>query len=43
MRFKDFSLSAWVAGALAVLISYCGPLVIFIQAAQAGGMDAQTL
>ncbi|MEG2879584.1 MAG: benzoate/H(+) symporter BenE family transporter [Comamonas sp.] len=43
MSFKDFSLSAWVAGALAVLISYCGPLVIFIQAAQAGGMDAQTL
>lgn len=43
MSFKDFSLSAWVAGALAVLISYCGPLVIFIQAAQAGGMDAQML
>lgn len=43
MSFKDFSLSAWVAGALAVLISYCGPLVIFIQAAQAGGMDTQTL
>jgi len=43
MRLKDFSLSAWVAGALAVLISYCGPLVIFIQAAQAGGMDAQML
>lgn len=43
MRFKDFSLSAWVAGALAVLISYCGPLVIFIQAAQAGGMDARML
>ncbi|WP_159914920.1 benzoate/H(+) symporter BenE family transporter [Pantoea sp. 18069] len=43
MRFKDFSLSAWVAGGLAVLISYCGPLVIFIQAAQAGGMGAQML
>ena len=43
MRLKYFSLSAWVAGALAVLISYCGPLVIFIQAAQAGGMDAQML
>lgn len=43
MRLKDFSLSAAVAGALAVLISYCGPLVIFIQAAQAGGMDAQML
>jgi benzoate membrane transport protein len=43
MSLKDFSLSAWVAGALAVLISYCGPLVIFIQAAQAGGMDAQML
>ena len=38
MNFKDWSFSAWVAGFLAVLISYCGPLVIFIQAAQAGGM-----
>ena len=34
--FKDWSLTAWVAGFLAVLISYAGPLVIFIQAAQAG-------
>lgn len=43
MRFQDFSLSAWVAGFLAVLISYCGPLVIFIQAAQAGGMGPEML
>lgn len=34
--FKHGSLTAWVAGFLAVLISYAGPLVIFIQAAQAG-------
>ncbi|MGE8317439.1 MAG: benzoate/H(+) symporter BenE family transporter [Comamonas sp.] len=34
--FKNGSLTAWVAGFLAVLISYAGPLVIFIQAAQAG-------
>lgn len=43
MRREDFSISAWVAGFLAVLISYCGPLVIFIQAAQAGGMSQQML
>ncbi|MGD9773699.1 benzoate/H(+) symporter BenE family transporter [Diaphorobacter sp.] len=36
MEFKQGSLTAWVAGFLAVLISYAGPLVIFIQAAQAG-------
>lgn len=43
MRREDFSISAWVAGFLAVLISYCGPLVIFIQAAQAGGMSQRML
>jgi benzoate membrane transport protein len=43
MHFKDWSISAWVAGFLAVLISYCGPLVIFIQAAQAGHMPPQAL
>lgn len=36
MEFKHDSFTAWVAGFLAVLISYAGPLVIFIQAAQAG-------
>lgn len=35
--------SAWVAGFLAVLISYAGPLVIFIQAAQAGNMSSDAL
>lgn len=43
MNLKDWSLGAWVAGFLAVLISYCGPLVIFIQAAQAGGMPPEAL
>ncbi len=43
MRFQDWSASAWVAGFLAVLISYCGPLVIFIQAAHAGGMAPEAL
>lgn len=38
MAFKNASLTAWVAGFLAVLISYAGPLVIFIQAAQAGNI-----
>ncbi|MBS0469050.1 MAG: benzoate/H(+) symporter BenE family transporter [Proteobacteria bacterium] len=36
VQLKDWSLTAWVAGFLAVLISYAGPLVIYIQAAQAG-------
>lgn len=35
--------SAWVAGFLAVLISYAGPLVIFIQAAQVGQMSSDAL
>lgn len=40
---KNWSLSAWVAGFLAVLISYCGPLVIFIQAAKVGGFSQEML
>lgn len=43
MNIKDWSVSAWVAGFLSVLISYCGPLVIFIQAAHAGGMPPEAL
>ena len=43
MRFKDWSLTAWVAGFLAVLISYSGPLVIFIQAAHAGNISQHEL
>ncbi|MFW2721318.1 benzoate/H(+) symporter BenE family transporter, partial [Acinetobacter baumannii] len=31
---NDWSISATVAGFLAVLISYSGPLIIFFQAAQ---------
>ena len=31
---EDWSISATVAGFLAVLISYSGPLIIFFQAAQ---------
>jgi benzoate membrane transport protein len=38
MERKHDSLTAWVAGFLAVLISYAGPLVIFVQAAQAGNI-----
>ncbi|MDO5103331.1 MAG: benzoate/H(+) symporter BenE family transporter [Lautropia sp.] len=41
LHLEDWSLSAWMAGVLAVLVSYAGPLVIFIQAAQAGGFDHQ--
>ncbi|MBF5006746.1 benzoate/H(+) symporter BenE family transporter [Diaphorobacter caeni] len=36
MAMKNVPVTAWVAGFLAVLISYAGPLVIFIQAAQVG-------
>ena len=39
MMSKDWASTAWVAGFLAVLISYAGPLVIFIQAAQAGNIS----
>src|SRR5699024_12623374 len=41
--FKDWSMTAWMTGFIAVLVSYSGPLVIFIQAAQAGGMSANML
>ena len=40
---RDWSLTAWMTGFLAVLISYSGPLVIFIQAANAGGMSDEML
>lgn len=36
---QDVSLSAIVAGLLAVIISYAGPLVIFFQAAQSANID----
>lgn len=40
---RDWSVSAWMTGFLAVLISYSGPLVIFIQAAHVGGMSDEML
>ncbi|NLA51616.1 MAG: benzoate/H(+) symporter BenE family transporter [Alcaligenaceae bacterium] len=40
---RDWSISAWMTGFLAVLISYSGPLVIFIQAAHVGGMSDEML
>lgn len=40
---RDWSISAWMTGFLAVLISYSGPLVIFIQAAHAGNMSNEML
>lgn len=43
MAHKHGSLTAWVAGFLAVLISYAGPLVIFVQAAHAGHIPAAQL
>ena len=36
---NDWSLSATVAGFLAVLISYSGPLIIFFQAAQKANVE----
>ena len=41
--FKDCSLSAVVAGLIATMISYAGPLVIVFQAAESGGMPAELL
>lgn len=41
--FKDFSLSALVAGFIATLISYAGPLVIIFQAAKAAGLPEAVL
>lgn len=41
--FKDFSLSAVVAGFIATLISYAGPLVIIFQAAKAAGLPEEVL
>jgi len=41
--FKDSSLSAWVAGSIATLISCTGPIVILVQAAQAGGLSEAEL
>src|SRR5690625_5615273 len=41
--FKEWSMTVWMMGFIAVLVSYSGPLVIFIQAAQAGGMSADML
>ena len=37
---QDFSLSASVAGIIATLISYAGPLVIIFQAAKAAALAA---
>lgn len=41
--FRDFSLSAVVAGFIATVISYAGPLVIIFQAAKAGGLPADVV
>lgn len=41
--FKGGAITAWVAGFLAVLIAYAGPLVIFIQAGQAGHISQAEL
>lgn len=38
--FRDFSLSAFVAAFVAVLVSYSGPFAVVTQAAQAGGLSA---
>ena len=40
---RDWSLTAWMTGFLAVLISYSGPMVIFIQAAHVGGISDEML
>lgn len=40
---QDFSLSAMVAGLLAVTISYAGPLVIFFQVAESAGISTEMM
>jgi benzoate membrane transport protein len=40
---KDCSLSAIVAGCIATMISYAGPLVIIFHAAEAAGLSHQQL
>ncbi|PZR51325.1 MAG: benzoate transporter, partial [Stutzerimonas stutzeri] len=40
---NDFSLSALVAGFIATVISYAGPLVIIFQAAESAGMSHAVL
>lgn len=40
---RDFSLSAVIAGFIATVISYAGPLVIIFQAAKAGGLPHDVL
>ncbi|WP_313088793.1 benzoate/H(+) symporter BenE family transporter, partial [Stutzerimonas nitrititolerans] len=40
---RDCSLSAVVAGFIATIISYAGPLVIIFQAAKAGGLPHDVL
>lgn len=41
--FNDFSVSATVAGFIATVISYAGPLVIIFQAAESAGMSHAVL
>lgn len=41
--FKDISLSALVAGFIATVISYAGPLLIIFQAARTAGLPAEVL
>src|SRR5690606_32283324 len=43
VQVKDWSLSATVAGFLAVLIAYAGPAVIVVQAADVAGISNQML
>ncbi len=43
MPMRDWSISAVMAGFLAVLVSYSGPLVIFFQAAQSAGVSNEVL
>lgn len=41
--FKDLSMSALVAGFLAVLVSYSGPLAIFFQAGDSAGISQEMM
>jgi benzoate membrane transport protein len=43
LMLKDLSMSSLVAGLMAVLVSYSGPLAIFFQAAQSAGIATEMM
>lgn len=40
---RDFSISATVAGLVALIATFSGPVLLVVQAAKAGGLSAELL